>query len=97
MRNQLYSRSSQHNLAISIRGVAEGSTSKEEFQSQFWKDIQIIKAPWKILFFLWRSIQKVLPTKMALWKRRMVQDPLCPVCAKCDESSFHILFSYKFA
>jgi hypothetical protein len=37
---------------------------------------------------MWRACQNILPTKDNLVKRKIIQDPLCPICGLEPETSF---------
>jgi hypothetical protein len=41
---------------------------------------------------MWRACQNILPTKDNLVKRKIIQDPFCPICGLEQEISFHILW-----
>ena len=40
---------------------------------------------------MWRACQNILPTKDNLVKRKIIQDPLYPICGLEPETSFHIM------
>lgn len=40
---------------------------------------------------LWSSLQGALPTKLFLWRQRIVSSPLCEVCRDVAQSDLHIL------
>jgi hypothetical protein len=42
--------------------------------------------------FMWRECNNVLPTKVNLMKRKIVEDPLCPICGLEGETTGHILW-----
>lgn len=42
--------------------------------------------------FLWRACKEILPTKGNLCKRKLLDDPLCPICGLIAETSLHILW-----
>jgi ribonuclease HI len=43
--------------------------------------------------FLWQACNNILPTKENLWKRKITNDPLCPVCHSEVETVGHALWS----
>jgi len=46
-----------------------------------------------VILFLWRACNDILPTKENLCKRRIVDDPICPMCGQESESTIHALWS----
>ncbi|XP_059462103.1 uncharacterized protein LOC132191108 [Corylus avellana] len=49
--------------------------------------------PESLNFFLWKACNDILPTKEKLFKRKVVPDPLCPICMSAPESISHILWT----
>ena len=47
----------------------------------------------KIKNFLWSAYRKVLPTKQALMRRKILEDPICERCKVAVEDSVHTLWS----
>lgn len=43
--------------------------------------------------FLWRALNDILPTRLNLWKRKVIDGSSCPICNKGDESVLHVLWS----
>ncbi|XP_050386353.1 uncharacterized protein LOC126802719 [Argentina anserina] len=56
-----------------------------------WKLIWRLHTLPKIKLFLWQVLGGVGPVFLNLYKRKMVQTPLCPICGQ-DEESFEHLF-----
>lgn len=46
---------------------------------------------------MWRACKNVLPTKVNLIKRKVVNDILCPICGTYVNTMGHILWSYLAA
>jgi hypothetical protein len=42
---------------------------------------------------MWKAGHNILPTKANLFKRRVVEDPLCPCCKQEEESIIHALWT----
>ncbi|XP_059446670.1 uncharacterized protein LOC132178237 [Corylus avellana] len=42
--------------------------------------------------FLWRACHESLPTKANLCNRKVTRDPICPVCEREAETTFHVLW-----
>ncbi|GMY05014.1 putative ribonuclease h protein, partial [Fagus crenata] len=86
------------NLAVSpeFRGDAGDSSSRTQHQ-RVWKVLWKLKTPNKIKIHLWRACMDALPTHFSLSCRRVVSDPLCPICFGDDETTSHVLWSCPYA
>jgi len=60
---------------------------------EVWKTIWKLKVPAITKNFLWKICNNLLPTKENLFKKNIVQDPLCPFCRVDIETIGHILWS----
>lgn len=47
--------------------------------------------------FLWKDCQDVLQPKRSMFKKSVVQDDLCPICIREEESMIHVLWSCSSA
>jgi hypothetical protein len=74
--------------AKSQRGGA--SRPREEVD---WKECWNLKVPCVVKHFLRRALHDLLPTRVNLAKKRVIQDTLCPICAMEEEMVMHILWS----
>jgi hypothetical protein len=61
-------------------------------KKEMWGDLWRLPFPNAEKNFLWRACQEILPTKVNLYKRKVVGDPLCPICCLEEETCFHILW-----
>jgi hypothetical protein len=43
--------------------------------------------------FIWRACHEILPTRANLYKRKIIDDPKCPMCGREEETTFHALWS----
>ncbi|OMO55003.1 hypothetical protein COLO4_36252 [Corchorus olitorius] len=68
------------------------ASSSHTIDRSFWKFIWSISAPPRIKHFLWRAGTNSLATKLALFRKRIGTDPLCPICHASEESIEHTLF-----
>jgi hypothetical protein len=50
-----------------------------------------------VKLFLWQACNNILPTKEKLFKRKIIDDPLCPVCCREVETVGHALWSCSAA
>ena len=70
--------------------VAESSMGcvRKGIWSALWK----LRTPNKIKVFGWRACNEILPTKLNLSKRRVIEDATCPICLRFPESVVHALW-----
>jgi hypothetical protein len=90
------------NGVFSVRSAYHLAKEKEDGwypKSSLRKEISVIwSGIWRLQIsnvgknFMWRACQSILPTKDNLVKRKIIQDPLCPICGLEPETSFHILW-----
>lgn len=68
-----------------IREGERGSTS-HVVQREVWQSIwKIVPLP-KIRVFLWRPLNDAISTRWNLFKRKIVNSPLCPICGQSEET-----------
>ena len=93
MANSLFSIKSAYHLAKEVedRHRAECSTGmhKSEVLKQIWR----LHVPNVETIFLWRAYHDILPTREKLMSRKIVKDPLYPICGLEAETPFHILWT----
>ncbi|KAL8124124.1 hypothetical protein AgCh_011939 [Apium graveolens] len=70
---------------------------RREDQSSTWRKTWRMKAPPKILNFMWRALSNCLPTKVSLLQKNMDVNPVCQVCHRGEETVEHILGSCDLA
>lgn len=75
---------------------AQKSPWRQQNNSSFWRKIWRIKAPSKVLNFLWRVLSNCLPTKVMLAQKRVPVNQVCPVCKNNDETIIHALVFCQF-
>lgn len=84
---------SAYHLEIARRTREMGSVSTRSVLSPYWRRLWKSRVPRLIIMFLCRASNGILPTKNNLFKRKVVADPLCPMCGCDSETSGHILWS----
>ena len=76
------------NVAASSRGCAG---------RRIWMALWKFRIPNKIKVFGWRACNEILPTKLNLSKRRIIDDAMCPICMRFSESAIHALWECEAA
>lgn len=74
-----------------------GGSSTSSSMTNMWKHIWKIRGPRTVKMFLWQACNDILPTKENLFKRKITEDPLCPICRLEVETVGHILWSFSSA
>jgi hypothetical protein len=57
-----------------------------------WQDIWKLKLPNKEKKILWRACHEILPTRVNLRRRKIIDVSLCPICEAADETVVHALW-----
>lgn len=60
---------------------------------ELWKCVWKMQTTDAVKVFIWHACKDTLLTKQKLCKKKMVSDPLCPICFKSIENPGHILWS----
>jgi hypothetical protein len=68
----------------------ESSRGKEH--NIFWKILWSLQVPNSTKVFLWRACNNILPTKENLLKKEEVNDDLCLICNRDQETAQHVLW-----
>ncbi|XP_042950057.1 uncharacterized protein LOC122282168 [Carya illinoinensis] len=93
----LFSVKSAYYLLNEVDGRELGQTSRSMQEQSIWSKIWKLKVPNATKMLLWRASLESLPTKRNLFKRKIIDSPLCPVCLSEEETVTHALGSYKSA
>jgi hypothetical protein len=91
-KNGMFSVRSAYNLDLELLDRQKGCSSFTPNTRSSWKLIWQLKIPRTVQLFLWRACNDILPTKGKLWKRKVVDNPLCPLCGTEFESSIHAIW-----
>ena len=61
------------------------------FGSLVWAKLWKLQIPNKIKLFGWRACLDILPTRVNLARRKILEDDKCEVCLLAKESGYHVL------
>lgn len=89
--------SSAYYLQLERLRNSRGSSSDAEMVDKRWRNIWDLEVPGVVKLFLWKAASNLLPTKQNLFKRKIVQEPSCPICQGEEESVIHALWECKAA
>jgi hypothetical protein len=59
----------------------------------FLKKLWHLHVPATLKKFLWKVSNNIVSTKANLHSRKIISDPLCPICGREPETVFHILWT----
>uniref|UniRef100_A0A2N9IBI9 Reverse transcriptase domain-containing protein n=1 Tax=Fagus sylvatica TaxID=28930 RepID=A0A2N9IBI9_FAGSY len=94
----IFSVKSAYRVAVGadLHCEAVGSSDKTRNQ-RMWKHLWKLKIPNKVKFHIWRASLNALPTRFYLCRRRILQDPCCPICNSASETTTHALWACPYA
>jgi hypothetical protein len=84
---------SAYHLAKEIEGRSSLECSRRVEGSDIWQVMWKLQIPNADKNFLWRVCHNILPTRDNLLKRKIIQDPRCPIYGIEVETATHILWS----
>jgi hypothetical protein len=87
-----FSVKSAYHLDVRRRSSSVPSTSVSGIPSPIWSAIWSLQVPKYVQSFLWRACRDLLPTRDKLLRRKIVQDPFCPMCGTEAETPGHLLW-----
>ena len=76
-------------LEEELKNLPNSSNSSQ--MNQVWRDVWSLQVPRKVQMFTWRALKDSLPSKLKLWKRKVVQDPICEFYAAQNEDLVHAI------
>lgn len=82
---------SAYHLARNGGRSDDGERSDPSGMHRFWQRLWKAKVPNKVRNFGWRACQNILPTKMNLFHRKVIDNPTCEECGLCPETAVHVL------
>jgi hypothetical protein len=88
----VFSVKSAYHLAKELEGQGLPEGSRQIRKSSIWKHLWSAQVPNTAKNFLWRACHNLLPTKDNLLRRKVVDDPRCPICEREPETGLHALW-----
>ena len=98
-KNGEYSVKSSYQTARQIRSAEEGcgECSMARSDDALWKLLWKLHIPSKIKVFAWRALHDILPTRVNLMRRKIVDDGTCQLCQRENETVLHVLWECSVA
>ncbi|KAF5475122.1 hypothetical protein F2P56_006963 [Juglans regia] len=70
----------------------KGCSSKGNRYADQWKKVWSMEVPGGYKHFVWNALNNALPTRINLFKRKVIEDSICPVCKREEEDVKHALW-----
>ena len=90
-RDGIYSVKTGYQLLCELDTQNRASGSDMTSKRVFWRLLWKMRVPNKIKIFLWRACSEALPTSCNLLRRKVLEDPTCPLCGIEVENTMHAL------
>ncbi|KAF5481319.1 hypothetical protein F2P56_001980 [Juglans regia] len=91
-REEVYLVKSAYFLEENIKKAVMGESSRESELDSRWKTIWDMKVPGKVEIFMWKAGNNLLATRGNLFSKKVIDNPLCPICLRGDETMMHVLW-----
>ena len=75
------------------RGLDWTESSRGVVGGGVWKTLWKLKVPNKIKVFGWRACRNILPTRVNLSRKRIIEDNRCEVCKTEPKTEIHALWN----
>ncbi|XP_041024388.1 uncharacterized protein LOC121264998 [Juglans microcarpa x Juglans regia] len=95
--NGCFTVKSAYQLCKQRQDQDKGETSTIGQNKVLWKHIWQMQTKNAVKVFIWRACNNALPTKQNLYKRKIVEEPLCPICQQTEETLGHVLWACSSA
>lgn len=84
-------RSGYYQIKKNEQRQVSGPSTSYDTGGNMWKRLWKIKVPQKIKHFLWKICHNSIPVLANLWKKKLVNSALCPLCLKEPKTIEHTL------
>lgn len=88
---------STYHLQGELQDRKHVETSCKIFLQEDWTKLRKLPIPPATKKFLWRACRNILPTKINLVKKKILEDSICPMCLQAPETIEHILWECVLA
>ena len=84
---------SAYKIALSLSNHTHATrASNDESQHLFWCTLWSLNVPQKLKIFAWRACCNILPTKVNLSHRGVIEEATCEACHLGEETSGHMFW-----
>lgn len=93
----LYSvRFGYHKIVVSVSSIVWNNHWFHLVQNGFWNGIWRATTLPKIKLFLWRMMGRILPTRLNLFKKQIIDSLICPICNQFEEFEEHSIHLFPW-
>jgi hypothetical protein len=82
-----------YHLGKEVQERVAAQSSHSEARQDMWKALWAMEVPNTVKMFTWRACHNILPTRLSLFKRKIIEDANCPCCGVEEESVIHALWT----
>jgi hypothetical protein len=90
--NGVFSVRSAYHMEVEWQEARKSGPSEPGREEVVWKTCWQLNIPNAVKMFLWKAGHNIIPTKTNLFRRRVVQEAMCPICLMEEETTEHILW-----
>ena len=73
------------------------SSSNSPIPTTLWSCVSNLNVAPKIKHFMWRTLSNAISTKENLFRRKISQSPMCPICDSAPKDVTHLLLNRPWA
>jgi hypothetical protein len=84
---------SAYHLGHSLQDMLNGQGSSGANDQCLWKFLWTLRVPNQVKVFTWRACHDILPTRVNLVRRKVLEDDLCPLYKLEKETVIHVLWN----
>lgn len=81
------------NLRLHCMNRLNGNDSPTLYEQVEWKLLWKLKVPTSIKYFFRKAYHDLPPTRQNLYKRKIIERPLCPICERERETTIHAIWN----
>jgi hypothetical protein len=95
--NEFFNVKNAYHAAMRRESCLQASSSCQVGNKEIWGQLWKLQIPNGEKDFLWKACHEILPKKVSLYRRKVIKDVLCLICALEEETCFHILWGCSSA
>lgn len=80
-----------YHAAVKLCSETARAQASSSVQTEWWRKLWDIKCIPRVRLFIWKACQNALPIKNNLYRRKCVDDPICPLCGEEVETVEHLM------
>lgn len=96
-KNDIFLVKATYFIECQMKKFVMGETSAINLGSTAWNKIWDLQVPNVVKDFMWKVVSEILPTKINLFRSKITNNDLCPICEQHEETSSHILWNCAVA